>query len=65
MKRSLLVLLITACSLYAQQSPVPEIRYRSVPDFLQLPSDLYFGEVAGVAVPDHGQLRKQPALPEV
>ena len=30
--------------------PVPEIRYRSVPDFLKLPSDLYFGEVAGVAV---------------
>src|SRR6266704_199004 len=39
-----------AASLFAQQSPVPEIRYRSVPDFLKLPADLYFGEVAGVAV---------------
>jgi len=29
---------------------VPEIPYRSVPDFLKLPADLYLGEVAGVAV---------------
>jgi NHL repeat-containing protein len=50
MRRYLFVLLLTACSVCAQQSSVPEIRYRSVPDFLHLPSDLYFGEVAGVAV---------------
>src|SRR6201993_267393 len=50
LRRSLLVLLFAAYSISAQQSPVPEIPYRSVPDFLQLPSDLYFGEVAGVAV---------------
>ena len=50
LKRFLLVLLIAPCSLWAQQSPVPEIQYRSVPDFLHPPSDLHFGEVAGVAV---------------
>src|SRR6478736_5566666 len=44
------VLLLAACSLSAQTSAVPEIPYRSVPDFLHLPADLYFGEVAGVAV---------------
>jgi hypothetical protein len=49
-RRSLFFLFLAASTLYAQQSPVPEIQYRSVPDFLHLPSDLYFGEVAGVAV---------------
>ena len=33
-----------------QQSPVPQMHYRSVPNFLKLPSDLYLGEVVGVAV---------------
>ena len=33
-----------------------EVRYRSVPDFLQLPPDLYFGEVAGVAVNSKGHI---------
>ncbi len=33
----------------AQDTP-PEIPYESVPDFLKLPPDLYFGEVAGIAV---------------
>jgi len=50
MTRSIIVLLVTVSSLLAQPSPIPEIQYRSVPDFLQLPRDLYFGEVAGVAV---------------
>ena len=50
MRCSILVLFLVAASLFAQQSPVPEIRYRSVPDFFKLPPDLYFGEVAGVAV---------------
>jgi DNA-binding beta-propeller fold protein YncE len=40
----------------AQQAPVPEISYRSVPDFLKLPSDMYFGEVAGVAVNSKGHV---------
>lgn len=50
MRKFLLVLIFASCSLCAQQSPVPEIPYRSVPDFLHLPADLYFGEVTGVAV---------------
>src|SRR5215813_210557 len=49
-RRPLLVLLFAACQLCAQRAPVPEIPYHSVPDFLHLPADLYFGEVAGVAV---------------
>lgn len=48
MKRLLCVLLLSCGAVFAQS--VPEISYRSVPDFLQLPADLYFGEVAGVAV---------------
>jgi len=56
MRRSLLVLFLLTCSLSAQQPAVPEIQYRSVPDYLQLPSDLYFGEVAGVAVNSKGHV---------
>src|SRR5215831_1848045 len=56
MKWSVLVLLIAVCSIRAQQTPVPEIHYRSVPDFLHLPDDLYFGEVAGVAVNSKGHI---------
>jgi DNA-binding beta-propeller fold protein YncE len=44
-----------ATSLLAQQAP-PEIAYRSVPDFLKLPPDLYLGEVAGVAVNSKGHV---------
>jgi sugar lactone lactonase YvrE len=55
MTASLLVAL-ALCSLSAQQTPVPEIPFRSVPDFLQLPPDLYFGEVAGVAVNSKGHI---------
>ena len=42
------LLALTPCAL-AQTTP-PEIPFESVPDFLQLPADLYFGEVAGIAV---------------
>src|SRR6185369_3353922 len=56
MKWSLLFLFLVAASLFAQQSTVPEIRYRSVPDFFKLPADLYFGEVAGVAVNSKGHI---------
>jgi len=56
LRRSLLVLFFAAYPLSAQQSPVPEIPYRSVPDFLQLPWDVYFGEVAGVAVNSKGHV---------
>src|SRR5690242_4086680 len=54
--RFLLVLLIVTCSLSAQQLSVPEIQYRSVPDFLHLPANLYFGEVSGVAVNSKGHV---------
>jgi hypothetical protein len=50
MRRIFFVLFLTIGSLYAQQAAVPEIPYHSVPDFLKLPPDLYFGEVPGVAV---------------
>ena len=33
-----------------QQSSTPQMHYRSVPNFLKLPSDLYLGEVVGVAL---------------
>ena len=56
MTRSMLVLLLMARSLGAQQPAIPEIPYRSVPDFLKLPPDLYFGEVAGVAVNSKGHI---------
>jgi DNA-binding beta-propeller fold protein YncE len=51
MKRWIVVLFfLLAGSLFAQQPPVPEIPYRSVPNFLKLPPDLYLGEAVGVAV---------------
>ena len=56
---TILILLAIAhatCSLSAQTSGVPEIQYRSVPDFLHLPADLYFGEVTGVAVNSKGHI---------
>ena len=44
----------------ARQDPapasVPEIKFHSVPDFLKLPPDIYFGEVAGVAVNSKGHI---------
>jgi DNA-binding beta-propeller fold protein YncE len=54
MKR-LLLLFSLAGSLYAQ-SATPEIKFRSIPDFLKLPPDLYLGEVAGVAVNSKGHV---------
>ena len=58
MKRCfILLLLLVAGPIFAQQSTqttVPEIHYRSVPDFLKLPQDIYFGEVSGVAVEFEG-----------
>ena len=46
MKRLAVLCLLFALPVLAQQSTVPEIPYRSVPDFLKLPPDLYLGEVA-------------------
>src|ERR1700737_1193202 len=56
MKRLIVVLyFFFAGSLFAQQAP-PEISYRSVPDFLKLPPDLYLGEASGVAVNSKGHV---------
>ncbi len=38
------------------QASVPVIPYRSVADFLKMPSDVYFGEVSGVAVNSKGHV---------
>jgi len=56
MKRLAVLCLVFALPVLAQQSTVPEIAYRSVPDFLKLPPDLYLGEVAGVAVNSKGHI---------
>src|SRR4030088_3167033 len=56
MRRTLLALLLAVGSAYAQESAVPEIRYRSVPDFLKLPPDLHLGEATGVAVNSKGHI---------
>src|SRR5437660_9805999 len=50
MKWSMLVLFLSGSLMCAQQTTVPQIPYHSVPDFLQLPPIVYFGEVPGVAV---------------
>jgi len=53
--RLILVLFVLFSGSLLAQHP-PEIRYRSVPDFLKLPPDLYLGEVAGVAVNPKGHV---------
>src|SRR6201981_3998179 len=50
MKWSMLVLFLGGILMSAQQTTVPQIPYHAVPDFLQLPPNVYFGEVPGVAV---------------
>jgi len=57
MKRRMSVLLfLMASSVFAQQSSVPEIKFRSVPDFLKLPANMYLGEVTGVEVNSKGNI---------
>lgn len=57
MKHRMSVLLfLMASSVFAQQSSVPEIKFRSVPDFLKLPANMYLGEVTGVAVNSKGNI---------
>lgn len=38
------------------QNGAPEIRFDSLPNALQLPSDIYLGEVGGVATNSHGDI---------
>jgi hypothetical protein len=57
MKTYFLILFVSlAMFLSGQQSPVPQMHYRSVPNFLKLPPDLYLGEVVGVAVNSTGHI---------
>src|SRR5262245_60416131 len=56
MRRLALLVCLSLGSVYAQQSPVSEIRYRSIPDLLKPPADLYFGEVTGVALNSKGHI---------
>jgi DNA-binding beta-propeller fold protein YncE len=57
MKRTMFVsFLLLVGSVCAQQPSVPEMRYRSIPDFLKLPADMYFGEVVGVSVNSKGHI---------
>jgi hypothetical protein len=48
-------LVFAASSAFAQQT-VPEIPFESVSNLLKLPSDLYLGEVSGVAVNSKGHI---------
>ena len=50
------LLFLMASSVFAQQSSVQEIKFRSVPDFLKLPANMYLGEVTGVAVNSKGNI---------
>jgi DNA-binding beta-propeller fold protein YncE len=59
MKRSVLLLLFSLglpLFVLGQQQAIPEIPYDSVPNLLQLPADLYLGEVAGVALNSKGHI---------
>ena len=49
--RTWLISCVTMCfSALAHAQAVPEIPFDSVADPLKLPADMYFGEVAGIAV---------------
>jgi len=57
MKRYWVVFLVLLCApAIAQQGPVPEIPFDSVPNPLKLPADLYLGEVPGVALNSKGHI---------
>ncbi len=48
-------LMLMGLSAFGQETP-PQIPYRANADFLRLPPDIYFGEVAGVAVNSKGHV---------
>lgn len=48
--------LLIAFAAVGQDSSVPEIKFRAVADFLKMPADMYFGEVAGVATDSKGDV---------
>jgi hypothetical protein len=52
-----LIACLLACSTFAvAQDRVPVIAFDSVPDPLELPDNIYFGEVTGVAVNSKGHI---------
>jgi sugar lactone lactonase YvrE len=53
--RAILVAGVLAAAL-VQQRPVPEIAYDADPNALKMPDNVYFGEVAGVAVNSQGHV---------
>ncbi|MGH9770285.1 MAG: 6-bladed beta-propeller [Candidatus Acidiferrales bacterium] len=56
MRRFVLLLAVLVASSAFAQTPAPEIPFRSVPDFLKLPPNLYLGEASGVAVNSKGDV---------
>ena len=59
MKRCVLLLLLSLTIpllSVGQEKPIPEISFDSVPNLLQLPTGLYMGEAAGVAVNSKGHI---------
>jgi DNA-binding beta-propeller fold protein YncE len=56
MRRFLVLLSVLVASSALAQTSAPEIKFRSVPDFLKLPPNLYLGEASGVAVNSKGDV---------
>src|SRR5579872_1000577 len=56
MRRWLFVLPLLVGRLALAQQPVPTINFESVPNPLKLPTNMYFGEVSGVAVNSKGHV---------
>ena len=56
MARLVLILLITAASAQAAPQARADIPFESVPNFLKLPPDMNFGEVAGIALNSKGHI---------
>ena len=54
--RGLMLVIAGLAGVLAQQPAVPEIAYDADPNFLKLPENMYFGEVAGVAVNSQGHV---------
>jgi DNA-binding beta-propeller fold protein YncE len=53
---TLTLCLAASSALLAQNQPVPQIPFDSVPNFLKLPPNIYLGEAAGVAVNSKGHV---------
>src|SRR5438874_13821172 len=56
MKKLIFAFVALLGTMSSAQQAVPEIPFDSVPNFFKLPSDLNFGEAAGVAVNSKGEI---------